>query len=103
MPACRQPHVLHRVGIAITATEADRKFSQILREVRRGKTCVVTSRGEAVACIGPPQAEMEPSRQQRDAFESLMRQVRRQPVKHIAFVAGYGCVKLFCRTIRVLK
>ena len=38
---------------AISAAEANRKFSQLLRDVREGQSYVVTSHGKAVARIGP--------------------------------------------------
>jgi prevent-host-death family protein len=41
----------------ISAAEANRNFSRILREVREGRTYVVTSHGTAVAKIVPADAE----------------------------------------------
>ncbi len=38
---------------AISAADANRKFSQLLREVREGQSYVVTSHGRAVARIAP--------------------------------------------------
>jgi prevent-host-death family protein len=38
---------------AISAADANRKFSQVLREVREGQSYVVTSHGRAVARISP--------------------------------------------------
>ena len=38
---------------AISAADANRKFSQVLREVREGQSYVVTSHGRAVARIAP--------------------------------------------------
>ncbi len=38
---------------AISAADANRKFSQVLRDVRQGQSYVVTSHGRAVARIGP--------------------------------------------------
>lgn len=38
---------------AISAADANRKFSQVLREVRAGQSYVVTSHGKAVARIAP--------------------------------------------------
>jgi prevent-host-death family protein len=37
----------------VTAAEANRRFSKILREVRAGETVLVTSHGEPVATIAP--------------------------------------------------
>jgi prevent-host-death family protein len=38
---------------AISAAEANRKFSQVLREVKQGQSFVVTNHGKAVARIEP--------------------------------------------------
>ena len=38
---------------AISAAEANRKFSQLLQGVREGRSYVVTSHGKAVARIAP--------------------------------------------------
>ena len=38
---------------AISAAEANRKFSQVLREVREGLSFIVTSHGKPVAKITP--------------------------------------------------
>ena len=42
----------------ISAAEANRHFSQVLRQVARGETLIVTSRGKPMAMIAPitPQA-----------------------------------------------
>ena len=45
---------------AIPAAEANRNFSQVLREVREGQSYVVTSHGRAVARIAPV-AQQKPS------------------------------------------
>jgi prevent-host-death family protein len=42
---------------AISAAEANRNFSQVLREVREGQSYVVTSHGRAVARIVPVQQQ----------------------------------------------
>ena len=38
---------------AISAADANRKFSQVLREVREGNSYIVTSHGRPVARIAP--------------------------------------------------
>jgi prevent-host-death family protein len=38
---------------AISAADANRKFSQVLREVKEGRSYVVTSHGRPVARIAP--------------------------------------------------
>lgn len=64
---------------AISAAEANRKFSQVLREVREGHSYVVTSHGKPVARICPP-AERMPSRESREAF---FRYLESRPVRNI--------------------
>lgn len=39
----------------VTAADANRQFSSVLREVAHGDTVTVTSRGKPVATIGPAQ------------------------------------------------
>ena len=48
----------------VSAAEANRHFSKILRDVRAGETVIVTSRGEPVVEIQPP-SRMLPSRRRR--------------------------------------
>lgn len=38
---------------SVTAAEANRQFSRLLREVARGETVIVTSRGQPVAQMTP--------------------------------------------------
>ena len=58
---------------AISAAEANRNFSQLLREVREGRTFVVTSHGKAVARIAPMSANEGNSD---SAKASLLRRLR---------------------------
>jgi len=60
----------------ITATEANREFSRILREVSDGQTYVVTSHGRPVAKIVPVNDENA----RRDAAkEALFARLRQKP------------------------
>jgi prevent-host-death family protein len=63
---------------AISAADANRKFSQLLREVREGKSYVVTSHGRPVARIAPV-TEQRNGR----AKAALLRRLRAQPVTDI--------------------
>jgi prevent-host-death family protein len=66
----------------ISAAHANRNFSQLLREVREGRTYVVTSHGRPVARIAPvlpKQGKVGDSR----AWAALLRRLRRQPVVDI--------------------
>ena len=64
----------------ISAAEANRNFSQILREVREGRSFVVTSHGKTVARIVPATDE----RAAREAARAeLIARLRSQPVSDI--------------------
>jgi prevent-host-death family protein len=62
---------------AISAAEANRKFSQLLQGVRQGRSYVVTSHGKPVAKICPVE---ESGNTQVSARETLLARLRRQPV-----------------------
>jgi prevent-host-death family protein len=62
----------------ISAAEANRKFSQMLREVREGHSYVVTSHGKPVARI----AQAEESRSEK-AKDRLLRHLRAQPIRNV--------------------
>ena len=61
---------------AISAANANRKFSQVLREVREGRSYVVTSHGRPVARISPIGEERNAGR----ARDLLLKRVQSQPV-----------------------
>lgn len=65
---------------AVSAADANRRFSEILRKVRKGKTVVVTSHGKAVARIVPM---AEDDRTVRGARSALFERLRNQPVVDI--------------------
>jgi len=62
----------------ISAAEANRKFSQVLREVKEGRSYVVTSHGRPVARIAPVK-EKRNSR----AKAALLAHLKAQPVQDI--------------------
>jgi prevent-host-death family protein len=62
---------------AVSAADANRKFSQLLQGVRRGRSFVVTSHGRAVAKIAPIE---ESSNVDAGARTSLLTRLREQPV-----------------------
>jgi prevent-host-death family protein len=66
----------------ISAAEANRHFSRVLREVReQGATYVVTSHGEPVARITPP---AERSAEERDlAKKRLLERLKSQPALNL--------------------
>lgn len=60
---------------AISAADANRNFSQVLREVREGQSYVVTSHGRAVARIAPVSQD-RPSSGARAALLNRLRSER---------------------------
>jgi prevent-host-death family protein len=62
---------------AVSAADANRRFSELLRRVRLGESIVVTSHGKAVARIIPM---TDQDRQTRGARAALLRRLRAQPV-----------------------
>jgi prevent-host-death family protein len=65
---------------AISAAEANRNFSRMLRSVRDGHSYVVTSHGRPVARLIPVDQFADTSSAARDA---LVARLRRQPIVHI--------------------
>jgi len=66
---------------AISASEANRKFSEVLRGVREGKTYVVTSHGRPVARIEPVGKADDADRAREALLAHLAtRPVRRRPI-----------------------
>ena len=64
---------------AISAAEANRRFSHLLREVREGHSFIVTSHGKPVARI-MPHTKQTASEKAREAF---FRRLEGQPVRKI--------------------
>jgi prevent-host-death family protein len=63
----------------VTAAEANRSFSKLLKEIRKGHQVEVTSHGEVVARIVP--AESRNDRLRRDkAWKALLKRLEKQPV-----------------------
>ena len=68
----------------VSAAEANRKFSQLLQGVRRGRSYVVTSHGKPVAKISPIlENENENEKAAERAREVLLARLRRQPAVKI--------------------
>ena len=68
----------------VTAAEANRQFSKILREVRGGETVLVTSHGEPVAKIAPARA---PDAARAEAKRQLIKHLRAQPTLNLPRVS----------------
>ena len=65
---------------AVSAADANRKFSELLRGVRSGQSYVVTSHGRAVAKISAIE-EFEPAAAR--ARAALLTRLEQQPAKKI--------------------
>ena len=59
---------------AVSAAEANRQFSQILRQVREGNSYIVTSHGKPVARIMPVRADSGTAEARRHLLDRLARQ-----------------------------
>jgi prevent-host-death family protein len=59
----------------VSASEANRHFSQVLRQATLGETIVITSRGKAVATLGPAR---QPQQDRQAAKEALFARLREQ-------------------------
>lgn len=64
----------------VSAADANRKFSKLLRGVREGRSYVVTSHGKAVARIVPAEKDGGVARGARTA---LLKRLRSEPVARI--------------------
>ncbi|HEX4067144.1 MAG TPA: type II toxin-antitoxin system prevent-host-death family antitoxin [Acidobacteriaceae bacterium] len=65
---------------AISATDANRKFSRLLHGVRQGRSYLVTSHGQPIARISPVN---ESEKTVVDARQSLLTRLRKQRVTRI--------------------
>jgi prevent-host-death family protein len=67
----------------ISAAEANRHFSRVLREVREeGVAYTVTSHGEPVARIAPAQDAAETKRRE-EAWKALLARLKSQPALNL--------------------
>jgi prevent-host-death family protein len=70
-------HYNAKMDRAITASEANRHFSEMLRDVAEGDSFTVTSRGRAVARVVPIDRD-----DQKKRFERLLAFLKAQPVRY---------------------
>jgi prevent-host-death family protein len=61
---------------AISAANANRNFSRLLREVKEGRSYIVTSHGRPVARIAPIDSDLT---QREAAKAALLKRLRKQP------------------------
>lgn len=64
----------------ISAADANRKFSQLLRGVREGRSYVVTSHGKPLARLIPTRKHEEAAL---SARKTLLSRLKRQPVTRV--------------------
>jgi len=65
---------------AVSAADANRRFSQLLHGVREGRSYIVTSHGRPIAKISPVEG---PGSVAAGAREALLRRLRRQSVAKV--------------------
>lgn len=72
---------------SVTASDANRNFSELLRQAEQGEKIAITRHGRVVAMLSPPatdQREQEQERaRRRKAFDALMARWESQPVMNI--------------------
>lgn len=56
----------------VTATEANQRFSELLREVSAGDTITITSHGKPVAEMAPPKPKKRLTKEEMKAFWERM-------------------------------
>jgi prevent-host-death family protein len=64
------------ISLTVTATEANRNFSRILREVALGKRVKITSHGREIAVVAPSESDVEIDRRAR-AYAELKKHMSR--------------------------
>ena len=64
----------------VSATEANRHFSKLLREVKAGETVIVTSRGKPVVEMRPPSTCSDEERRREEAWRDLLDHLATRPV-----------------------
>jgi prevent-host-death family protein len=57
--------------LTIPAAEANRQFSKLLRAVREGARVIITSHGEPVAQLGPPDVQADEAARLGEALAAL--------------------------------
>jgi prevent-host-death family protein len=68
----------------VTSTEANRSFSKLLAEVRKGKETEITVRGEVVAKLVPiEKIDLQAQDARRQSWEKLMERLRQQPALNL--------------------
>ncbi len=58
-------------SITVSAAEANRSFSKLLRHAREGGRVTITSHGKPVAELGPAQSDIEAQEKRRQAIARM--------------------------------
>lgn len=64
----------------ITATDANRSFSQLLAQVRAGETAEITVRGEVVARLEPVTKRPRKTATERKRWDEFIDRLKKRPV-----------------------
>jgi prevent-host-death family protein len=67
----------------VSAADANRHFSKILREVKAGGTVVITSHGEPVARIEPVSEVGSDEERRQEAWRALLDRLKGQPALNL--------------------
>lgn len=67
----------------ISAADANRQFSRVLRDVRAGETITVTSRGQPVARIVPVEPTDLAKAEREEAWRDLLEHLRSRPILNL--------------------
>lgn len=68
---------------SVSASEANRAFSALLRRARRGETVAITSRGETVAYLVPKDAASGEREKRRAVLQAMAEAAKARPVGNI--------------------
>ncbi|HYF22323.1 MAG TPA: type II toxin-antitoxin system prevent-host-death family antitoxin [Caulobacteraceae bacterium] len=73
-----------RAPQTISAADANRRFSEVLRHVREGESYVVTSRGKPVARIEPLKSDDEAEQARREeAWSAFLAELMARPAMNL--------------------
>ena len=67
----------------VTAADANRYFSKLLKDVKGGETVVVTSHGQPVARIEPVPCDVVEKARRAEAMRELLEHLRSQPALNL--------------------
>jgi len=71
------------MGTSVTASEANRNFSEVLRKVEHGESIAVTRHGRTVARIVPATMQADEHQARADRRQAYLERAARRPVMQI--------------------